>query len=173
MSVESLEIAKKRFSVFGFDPERLQQMNAEELDSFFEKESFDLVYSFGVIHHTPNPGKVIQSIKKVLKKDGTLKIMLYAKESWKTYMIEVGLDQPEAQYGCPIANVYDEKDVRILLDGFSDITMTKDHIFPYVVSEYKKYNYVREEWFQGMPEKMFHQLEKKLGWHCLIEAKLK
>ena len=40
-----------------------------------------------------------------MNEDSTLKIMLYAKDSWKT-MIEAGLDQPEAQYGCPIANTY-------------------------------------------------------------------
>lgn len=170
LSKESLKIAKQRFSVFGFDPERLQEANAEKLSEYFEKESFDLVYSFGVIHHTPEPKKIIESIKKILKKDGILKIMLYAKNSWKSYMIDIGLDQPEAQYGCPIANVYTNDEVSDLLDGFSDISITQDHIFPYIVTEYKKYNYVPEKWFSSMPKEMFQQLEKKLGWHLLIEA---
>lgn len=170
LSKESLKLAKQRFKVFGFDPNRLQSMNAEKLDSFFEENTFDLVYSFGVIHHTPEPEKIIQSIQKVLKPNGTLKIMLYAQDSWKSYMIEVDLDQPEAQYGCPIANTYTNEEVLQLLDGFSEIKIEQDHIFPFVVEEYKKYNYKPEAWFAGMPEKMFRQLEKKLGWHLLITA---
>ena len=52
-----------------------------------------------------------------MNKDSTLKIMLYASESWKNYMIEAGYDQPEAQYGCPIAHTYTKDEVRELLMG--------------------------------------------------------
>jgi SAM-dependent methyltransferase len=58
------------------------------------------VYSFGVIHHTPDPAAVIAGIREVVKPDGELRIMLYAKNSWKAVMIEAGFDQPEAEVGC-------------------------------------------------------------------------
>ena len=67
-----------------------------------------------------------------MNKDSTLKIMLYASESWKNYMIEAGHDQPEAQYGCPIANTYTNDEVRELLDGF-DVTIEQNHIFHYQI----------------------------------------
>ena len=65
-----------------------------------------MIYSFGVIHHSPNPSKIFDQIYEYMDENSVLKIMLYAKDSWKGYMIEAGYDQPEAQYGCPIANMY-------------------------------------------------------------------
>ena len=38
---------------------------------------------------------------------------------------------------------------------------------------YKKGKYIKEPWFETMPNEMFEVLEKKLGWHLLITAKLK
>ena len=53
-------------------------------------------------------------------------------------MIEVGFDQPEAQSGCPIALTYTHDDVLTLLDaaGFSVVSITQEHIFPYVIEKY-------------------------------------
>ena len=45
--------------------------------------------------------------------------MLYANNSWKNIMINAGFDQPEAQYGCPIANTYTVEEVKQLLLYFS------------------------------------------------------
>ena len=105
--------------------------------------------------------------------DSTLKIMLYAKDSWKNYMIDAGLDQPEAQYGCPIANTYTKDEVVDLLEGYDIISIEQDHIFPYQIEPYKKGEYIKQPWFESMPDEMFRSLEKNLGWHLLITAKLK
>lgn len=170
LSQASLDITKQRFNTLGLEGYFIQA-NGEDLSSAFTPNTFDFVYSFGVIHHTPNPDKIISEITKVLKPDGELRIMLYAKNSWKSHMIDAGLDQPEAQYGCPIANTYDEYDVKKLLKGFEITSITQDHIFPYQVDAYKKHQYIKEEWFQAMPEPMFRALELRLGWHMLIKAK--
>lgn len=170
LSEESLAIAKQRFDVFGLQGNFIH-CNAEELASQFSEQQFDLVYSFGVIHHTPSPQKVIDAIARVIAPDGELRIMLYAKNSWKAHMIKAGLDQPEAQYGCPIANTYDEGDVSQLLRGFQVTSIEQDHIFPYKVDAYKQYRYEKEDWFAAMPDEMFSALEKSLGWHLLIKAK--
>jgi len=170
ISDESIKIAKKRLSLYNYDSNRLFCINAENLLDLFEQESFDLIYSFGVIHHMSDPIVVIDIIHKLLKKDAIFKLMLYSKESWKNYMIEVGLDQYEAQNGCPVANTYTEEEIRNLLHKFNILSIHKDHIFPYNVEEYKKYNYVLEKWFEYMDPLMFKQLEKKLGFHTLIEA---
>ena len=114
LSVESLDLAKKRFEVYNKEG-NFYLGNSEELSSFVPVETYDLIYSFGVIHHSPYPERIISEIKKYMNKDSTLKIMLYASESWKNYMIEAGYDQPEAQYGCPIANTYTKDEVRKLL----------------------------------------------------------
>lgn len=172
LSESSLELAKQRFEVFE-QTGNFYSGNAEELSTFVPAETYDLIYSFGVIHHSPYPEKIISEIKKYMNENSVLKIMLYAKDSWKNYMIEAGLDQPEAQYGCPIANTYTKQDVVDLLDGYEVLSIEQDHIFPYQVEPYKNGKYVRQPWFESMPPEMFRVLEKNLGWHLLITAKLK
>jgi len=174
LSKESLDITRKRFEVFELNEGvKLLHMNGEDLGEYLEKNTFDLVYSFGVIHHTPNPDKVLKNIYNSLKIEGEMRIMLYAKESWKSYMIDIGLDQPEAQYGCPIANTYTRDGITSTLTeiGFKDINIKQDHIFKYNVEKYKKYEYEEEEWFKHMPFKMKKKLDKELGWHMLIKCK--
>jgi ubiquinone/menaquinone biosynthesis C-methylase UbiE len=171
LSQASLELAKRRFEVFGLNG-NLVLGNAEQLDQLFGKEQFDLIYSFGVIHHTPRPRAVIEAARRVIRPDGEFKLMLYARNSWKALMIEAGLDQPEAQFGCPIALTYTDDEVRHLLDGaFQATTITQDHIFPYVVEKYVKYDYEVQPWFREMPQEMFAALQKRLGWHLMITAK--
>ena len=172
LSEESLELAKKRFEVFE-QTGKFYSGNAEELSSFVPVETYDLIYSFGVIHHSPHPEKIISEIKNYMNENSVLKIMLYAKDSWKNYMIESGLDQPEAQYGCPIAKTYTKKDVIELLEGYEVLSIEQDHIFPYQIEPYKKGEYIKQPWFESMPDQMFRTLEKNLGWHLLITAKLK
>ena len=116
LSIESLTLAQNRFKVYN-QKGRFFQGNAENLSSFVSVEKYDLIYSFGVIHHSPNPSRIIDQIYKYMDDSTILKIMLYAKNSWKNYMIDAELDQPEAQYGCPIANTYNENEVSNLLHG--------------------------------------------------------
>ena len=170
LSIESLDLAKKRFEVYNKEG-NFYLGNSEELSSFVPVETYDLIYSFGVIHHSPYPERIISEIKKYMNKDSVLKIMLYAKDSWKNYMIEAGHDQPEAQYGCPIANTYTNDEVRELLDGF-DVSIEQYHIFPYQIEPYKRGEFVKQPWFEAMPDEIFEVLKKNLGWHLLITAKL-
>lgn len=173
LSKESLELAKQRFGTYGMQG-NFYEGNAENLSDFLPDEKYHLVYSWGVIHHTPHPEKVIQQVKKYLHKNGEFRLMLYASNSWKNYMIGAGLDQPEAQYGCPIAYTYTEDEIIELLgDDFVVTNMERDHIFPYQIEPYKKGEYIKQPWFECMPEEMFKILEKKLGWHILITAKLR
>lgn len=170
LSIESLKVAQKRFEIFGLNG-RLIQGDAEAVAGQLKGEQFDLIYSFGVLHHTPQPEKAFANIRELLAPSGELRCMLYARNSWKASMIEAGLDQPEAQYGCPIANTYTRDGVVELLAGFDVTSMTQDHIFPYQVEAYKNYRYEKQPWFEAMPDEVFRALETTLGWHLLITAK--
>jgi len=172
LSEKSADIARKRFDAYGYDVD-VYVGNSENLCDFLPEKQYDVIYSFGVIHHTPNPDKVFSKIKKYLKDDGVLRIMLYAKDSWKGYMIDEGLDQPEAQYGCPIANMYTKEEVVNLLSDYDVTSIKQDHIFTYKIPEYKQGLFVKEPWFENMNDKVFSAMKKHLGWHLLIEAKLK
>lgn len=133
---------------------------------------FDLIYSFGVLHHTPNIEKCLGNIQKLLTFDGDFKLMLYAKNSWKNFMINGELDQPEAQFGCPIANTYTKEDVIELLisNGFYNVRIQQDHIFKYKVDLYVRGIYEEEDWFGVMSQKMKDILDKNLGWHLCIDC---
>lgn len=172
LSSKSLEIARQRFDVFGLKG-RLIEGNAELVHNYLKGETFDLIYSFGVLHHTPSISNALTSIRKLCHQDTNFKLMVYAKNSWKYAMIRGGFDQPEAQSGCPIANVYlPEEIVELLrLNGFSMKRISQDHIFPYNVEKYVNFEYVQEPWFTHMPNELFRSLEKFLGWHLLVEAK--
>lgn len=170
LSDVSLDLTKKRFEVYGYSG-TFYNINAEQLSDVVPVEEYDLIYSFGVIHHTQNPKSVITEIIKYMGVHTELRIMLYAKHSWKNIMIEGGYDQPEAQYGCPIANTYTKDDVIELLNPLKIISIVQDHIFPYQIEDYKRREYIKEAWFAKMPKDMFKHLESSLGWHLNIVAK--
>jgi len=186
LSQESLKVAKKRAEIFGLlNSITFYNGNAEELSKFVPVEKYDLVYSFGVIHHTPHPERVIEEIKKYCKGDTEVRIMLYSKWCWKTFwiLIKYGKGQfwkakelmarySEAQIGSPVSYVYSFSDVRALMRDFKIIQIYKDHIFPYVIPKYIKYEYQYVWYFRWMPRPLFRFLEKKLGWHTMIIAKI-
>ena len=173
LSAESLKLAKKRFEVFVLEG-RFYNADAENLVETLPMEKFDLIYSFGVLHHTPNISKALSQIKLYCDSSTSLKIMVYSTNSWKQSMINAGLDQPEAQYGCPIANSYSTKEIQSILEnnGFKLDSIGQDHIFPYEVESYKKYDYKKNPWFECMPESIMRVLETNFGWHLLIEASI-
>ena len=75
----SIEEAKELFSL-PIIPEFRQ---ATALDLPFEGDTFDFVYSLGVIHHTPDAQKGIDEVHRVLKKGGSCAIVLYRRNSLK------------------------------------------------------------------------------------------
>ena len=79
----ALEATRKHFSALGLTG-TFQRENAEALS--FPDESFDCVYSHGVLHHTPHPQKAIDEVWRVLKPNGKAIIMLYHKHSFNYYV---------------------------------------------------------------------------------------
>jgi SAM-dependent methyltransferase len=75
----SIELAKKRFELAGLKGE-FRVADAERLD--FAGEAFDLVYSHGVLHHTPDTEAAVREIHRVLKPGGRAIIMLYHRGSY-------------------------------------------------------------------------------------------
>lgn len=181
LSEESVKLAKKRAEVYGFDPERISVANAEE---FTFDRTFDLVYSFGVIHHTPNPRAVIQRIAQHQKEGQELRIMLYSKISYKLFwamhtydkwdisrMNETIQEFAEAQTGCPVAYTYTFDEIRELLSPWYDIyDIRKDHIFTWDVSKYINHEYQVDDAWKNVKESELKSLEKELGWHTLVKA---
>lgn len=171
LSEESLNICKKRFEIYEQNA-LFYSGNAEEISKIVPVDKYDLVYSFGVIHHSPHPELIIEEIKKYMGPDSELCIMLYSKYSIKNFLIWLGLIQPEAQTGCPIANTYSAGDVKNLLKGYKILSIEKEHIFPYQIEPYKRYEYKKSFPWNVIPNLVFRWIERRLGWHLLIRAKL-
>ena len=170
LSGESLELCQRRFEVFGLKA-RFYQANVEELSTVVPREQYDLVYSFGVIHHTPNPRRAIEELMKYVGPTSELRLMLYAKISWKNFLVALERVEPEAQAGCPIVYTYTGRGVRRLLRGLDVVSIKKDHIFPWSIPEYIQHRYKRVWYFRYIPTPVFRVLERVLGWHLLIVAR--
>ena len=167
ISPTAIDICMDRFQVLNLSG-HFEVQNCEDLKV---AQKYDLVYSFGVLHHTPDITKAITNIYNILKPGAIFKLMLYAKNSWKNMCIEEGLDQPEAQSGCPIANTYTHDDVYMLLKDFHEIDIVQTHVFPYKIEPYRRHEYIKHEYFEYMPPNVFSCFEKNLGWHLCITCK--
>ena len=187
LSRKSLELCQKRFSVFGL-PGKLLHSNGEDLAEILEEEkgSFDLVYSFGVLHHTARPDKIIKAAKSLLKPNGEFRFMVYAKYSLKLFDVlreqgtwdfsrasELIQRWSEAQIGSPRTITYTLDEIRKILVGFEILESTRAHIFPYDIAEYIKGNYVIRDCFANLSSSEMEELGRELGWHYLIKARVR
>jgi ubiquinone/menaquinone biosynthesis C-methylase UbiE len=186
LSEKSIALARQRAEVYGQqDSVEFYNGNSEELSSFVPVSTYDLVYSFGVIHHTPHPERVLNQIRKYMSAETELRLMVYSKASYKLFQImrEEGvwdlsrLDEliarnSEAQTGCPVTYTYTYDEARELLKGFEILEMHKAHIFTWDVDAYKNYEYKKDAAWAGVSDEQLENLEKELGWHLLIRARL-
>lgn len=79
LTERSIELVRQRLDMEGLDG-ALHVADAENLP--FADESFDVVYSWGVLHHTPESEAAIREAQRVLRPRGRLCVMLYARHSW-------------------------------------------------------------------------------------------
>jgi SAM-dependent methyltransferase len=186
LSEKSLELARTRASVFGLqDQIRFYPGNAEELARFVPVELYDLIYSFGVIHHTPHPDVVLDELRQFTRPGTTIKIMVYHRRSYKVGWIlltegrgqfwklpDLVAKNSEAQTGCPVTYTYSRREGRQLLErhGFRVREVRVDHIFPYHIPDYVQYRYAKEPHLRWMPQPLFRALERRFGWHLLLTA---
>ncbi len=74
----AIDTTRARLSLYGFDS-NLQRLDAETLP--FPDATFDLVYSWGVIHHSERPEAILDEIRRVLKPGGRFVGMIYGRRS--------------------------------------------------------------------------------------------
>ncbi len=81
---EAIDVTCRRLAMYGITP-NLQRVDAEKLP--FEDETFDLVYCWGVIHHSENPKAIVAEIKRVLKPGGQFVGMIYHRYSLTVFKL--------------------------------------------------------------------------------------
>lgn len=186
LSEKSLEVAQRRAEVFGLrDRIHFFRANAEELRSYVPADKYDLIYSFGVIHHTPHPGRVLDQLRKFVHPGTTIKIMVYHRWSWKVLWIlfaygkgrfwklkQLIAEYSEAQTGCPVTYSYSRSEGRRWLEdhGLRVTDVRVEHVFPYKIKDYKEYRYKKEWYFRWLPRPVFRALERAFGWHLCLTA---
>lgn len=84
LTERAVQHARKRLALFGLESD-LRVADAESLP--FAAESFDLVYSWGVLHHSPDTPRAIDEAWRVLRAGGHARVMIYHKRSLVGYML--------------------------------------------------------------------------------------
>jgi SAM-dependent methyltransferase len=83
----AVELAQRRFELFELAG-TFRTADAEKLD--FADNSFDLVYSHGVLHHTPDTAAAVREVHRVLKPSGRAVVMLYHRDSYN-YRVNISV----------------------------------------------------------------------------------
>ena len=186
LSDQSAALARQRLEVYGLgDRVTIHVGNAEELPSILPPQTFDLVYSFGVIHHSPNPRRIVEHLRQYMVAESELRLMVYARVSYKLFWImkeegvwdmgrvdELIARNSEAQTGCPVTYTYSADSIKELLAGFDIREARKAHIFTWDLEAYKRYEYRKAPEWAKVSDAELAAFEQELGWHLLVRASL-
>ena len=125
-----------------------------------------------MLHHTENMQKAFDRIHEISDQNTEIKIMLYAKNSYKKFLLDESDYRYEAQKGCPVVYTVDDRDVdNLIKNKFTIIKKYQDFIFPYKITPYKKNKYIKIDHFNVMPKKIFNLLQKNIGEHMMLVLK--
>ncbi len=75
----------ERMKCFGIYNARILRMDAEKMQ--FDDNSFDYIWSWGVIHHSSNPENILKEMQRVLKPGGLAVTMVYYRNLWNYYVV--------------------------------------------------------------------------------------
>ena len=186
LSSESLVLARRRAELYGLaDKVSFFEADAERLSDVVPRDPYDLVYAFGVLHHTPHPSNAIDQLRFFVRSGTTIKLMMYHTRSWKVLWTvlrsgsgrlwdwrRIVAQYSEAQTGCPVTYTYTKRELSNMLEahGFRVTDIFVDHIFPYRVPDYVEYRYSKVWYFRWMPHMLFRWLERRFGWHLCVTA---
>jgi len=136
----------------------------------FDDNTFDLVYSFGVLHHIPDVENTLAEVHRVLKPKGSVTAMLYNKDSLLcAYMRHLHKDEglseeeltrkySERIENCPYTKVYTKNEARKLFEAyFTSVTITTH----YNVVDLPQQRKVK----LGIDDKY------ELGWHLIVQGR--
>jgi SAM-dependent methyltransferase len=127
LSASSLEQARRRCELAGYQPD-LRPADAENLP--FPDNFFDIVYSYGVMHHSPDTARCIREARRVLKPGGKVRIMVYHHLSltgvmlWLRYGVWRGKSLRQSVYDhleSPGTKTYTIEEGHSLMHGFQDV----------------------------------------------------
>ncbi len=180
----SCKITRNRFQDAGREG-AFSNGDAENLP--FADGSFDLIYSFGVLHHTPATEKAVEEVYRCLRPGGLAIIMLYYKWSamvfgdillgrglrqgalWKAGGIGPLISkytewdsQTETSVN-PLTRVFSKREARKMFRPFRNIEMELHYLWPGHFGPLRRLALL-------LPSSVQHNLHRVLGWNLIIRA---
>lgn len=179
LTPRSIEISRQHLSVYG-EVGDFANADCERLP--FADASFDVVYSNGVLHHTPDTATAVREIHRVLRHGGRARVMLYHRHSfayWVQVILLHGILRGDFLRGSssadimskhvevnegggrPLVKVYSRREARKLFSMFREVNVQVEQL-------------TRPELFlfgRIIPESLFSRLRKTVGWNVIISAR--
>lgn len=177
-----IALARERLALEGRQA-TLTVGDAEHLP--FADASFDIVYSYGVLHHTPDTPRALREVYRVLRPGGTALLMLYRVPSWTGLNLwalhcaargRPWVTPRQAIYEhleSPGTKAYTDDEVRHLLRSFSSVRIDSALLAGDVLAMRPSAKYDR--WplraiFSLYPRRVIERFGRRLGLGMLIEA---
>lgn len=162
LTERAVSISRARLAEEGL-PGVVQVGDAENLP--FADGSFDIVYSWGVLHHSPDTRRAIGEGQRVLAPGGRIKIMLYHRYSWVALAAWVrfcllrgrpvaSLTTAVARVESPGTQAFTASEVRSMLGQVTDVDV-RPHL---------------THWDRSCAPGLASALGHRFGWFLLIEA---
>lgn len=177
MGTDSLVLTKNGFDVIGIDLSSAHLGLATKLFRLFAKkgsfmkgnaeilpfpdDSFGCVYSYGVLHHTPNTERSIKEIFRVLSPNGHAVIMLYHKWSLNNLahcVLKKGFENVKNSIDTPITYRFSKNEVRNMCSDFKSCDIKTEYL--YGPGWGRIYNVT--------PKPLYLALSKIMGWHLVV-----
>jgi SAM-dependent methyltransferase len=168
----SIDFTRQLFDFHGYRSD-LSVADAEALP--FDDLSFDCVYSFGVLHHTPDMDRAIREIHRVLRPRGVALVALYNRHSyfyawryarfllhqgWRGSTINEMRSKIEYGSGNPLVVVSSRRELDRAFHAFSQVFIEARH-FP---------RHRFPAWLIRLADPALRPLERRMGWYWMAEA---
>lgn len=180
LTPENTQRTRSHLSFYNFNPEILVG-DAESLQ--FDDNNFDLVFSNGVLHHTPDISQAFTEVHRVLKPNGEFWLTLYNKnsffywiyivlcEQWlrggykkRSIQERLGMIEYTTSSELPLVNVYTKTEIKKLLTA-TGFTIRQIKIRKFVIDDLPKR--LRS---LPIPTNLLNAIGKFCGWYLVIRA---
>jgi len=188
LTESAIRLTDERLKLAGIDPSRYELSTSDAENLPFADGSFDLVYSWGVLHHTPNTEKAFREVFRILKPGAKVKAMIYHVNSWTGLLLwgryclfrgrpfESKKSAIFQHLESPGTKAYTLPETRMFLEkiGYTDISLST-RLGPgdlLKINPSKKYQsaFFRLAW-KFYPRWLIETFGRHFGLYLLIEAK--
>jgi SAM-dependent methyltransferase len=128
--------------------------------------TLDVVYAHGVLQYAPDPSRIVEEARRVLRPEGIAVFMVYNRISWLRALatiMNVGLEHEDA----PVLRMYSIAEFRQLLRSFKRITLVPER-FPVKSRLHRGWKAAAYNGaFVGLFNALPRPLVRRFGWHLM------